>query len=157
MNEGLEERLAALGTMSPAQLREEWRRVYREPSPPFAPDLLARGIAYRLQERAYGKLLPATRREIERLQRQFEKTGEVLTEACATTKPGTFLVREWQQEQHHVLILDDGYLYRDRRYASLSQVANEITGTRWSGPRFFGLRRGQDAARKATEAADAEG
>jgi Protein of unknown function (DUF2924) len=149
----LEEELAALATMSPAQLRDKWQRVYREPPPPFAPDLLARGIAYRMQERAYGKLPTATRREIERLQRQFEKTGEVSMEACATTKPGTLLVREWQQVQHHVLILEDGYLYRDRRYSSLTQIANEITGAHWSGPRFFGLRRGQ-AARKEPETVD---
>jgi hypothetical protein len=145
MDARLEEELAALATMSPAQLRDKWQRVYREPPPPFAPDLLARGIAYRIQEKAYGKLPAATRREIERLQRQYEKTGEVLTEACATTKPGTVLIREWKQERHHVLILEDGYLYRDRRYSSLSQIANEITGVRWSGPRFFGLRRGGGA------------
>ena len=155
MTTTLEEELAALATMSPAQLRDKWQRVYREAPPPFAPDLLARGIAYRLQERMYGKLPTATRREIERLQRQFEKTGEVLTEACATTKPGTVLVREWKQVQHHVLILDDGYRYRDRRYGSLSQIANEITGARWSGPRFFGLRRGHAGARKASEPANA--
>jgi hypothetical protein len=145
MDPRLEEELAALATMSPAQLRDKWQRVYREPPPPFAPDLLARGIAYRLQEKVYGKLPTATRREIERLQRQYERTGEVLTETCATTKPGTVLIREWKQERHHVLILEDGYLYRDRRYSSLSQIANEITGVRWSGPRFFGLRRGGGA------------
>ncbi len=145
MSDQLEQELAALATMSPAQLRDKWQRVYREPPPPFAPDLLARGIAYRLQEKVYGKLSAATRREIERLQRRYEKTGEVLTEVCATTKPGTVLIREWKQERHHVLILEDGYLYRERRYNSLSQIANEITGVRWSGPRFFGLRRGGGA------------
>ena len=150
----LKEEVAALATMSPAQLRNKWQQVYREVPPPFAPDLLARGIAYRLQERVYGKLTTATRREIERLQKQFEKTGEVLTEACATTKPGTLLVRMWKREQHHVLILDHGYMYRDRRYGSLSEIANEITGARWSGPRFFGLRRGRGAAERATELAD---
>ena len=150
----LEEELAALGEMSPAQLRAKWQQVYREAPPPFAPDLLARGIAYRLQERVYGKLPTATRREIERLQRQFERTGEVLTEPGATTKPGTVLVREWKQEQHHVLILEDGYLYRDRRYGSLTQIAKEITGAHWSGPRFFGLRRGGQAGHKAPEMAD---
>jgi hypothetical protein len=136
-------------------LRIKWQRVYREPPPPFAPDLLARGIAYRLQEKVYGKLLATTRREIGRLQRQYEKNGEVVTEACATAKPGTVLIREWKQEQHHVLILDEGYLYRDRRYTSLSQIATEITGVRWSGPRFFGLRQGEGTGRKAAEADDA--
>jgi hypothetical protein len=154
MNADLEQELAALARMSPAQLRNRWQQLCREAAPPFAPDLLARGIAYRLQERVHGKLANATRREIERLQRQFERTGEVLTEACATTKPGTVLVRVWRQEQHHVLILDDGYVYRERRYGSLSEIANEITGARWSGPRFFGLRRGRGAADKVPELTD---
>jgi hypothetical protein len=151
----LEEELAVLATMSPAQLRDKWQRVYREPPPPFTPDLLARGVAYRLQERVYGKLLASTRRELERLQRQYERDGEVLTEACATTKPGTMLVREWKREQHHVLILEDGYLYRNRRHASLTQIAVEITGVRWSGPRFFGLRRGGSAKSRKSEALNA--
>lgn len=155
MDAELEQELATLATMSPAQLRYKWQRVYREPPPPFAPDLLARGIAYRLQEKLYGKLPATTRREIERLQRQYEKTGEVLTDACATTKPGTVLIREWKQERHHVLILEDAYLYRDRRYSSLSQIANEITGVRWSGPRFFGLRRG--GGTKPAETANGQG
>lgn len=150
MDDKLDQELAALATMSLAQLRDKWQRVYRESPPPFTPDLLARGIAYRLQERAYGKLPASCRREIERLQRQFEKTGEVATEACATTKVGTVLVREWKQKQHHVLILDDGYFYQERRYGSLSQIACEITGAHWSGPRFFGLRRGT-ARRAASE------
>jgi hypothetical protein len=157
MGINLEDELAALPSMSAAQLRDKWQRVYREPPPPFAPDLLARGIAYRLQERVHGKLSSVTRREIARLQRQYEKTGEVLTEACVTTKVGTVLVREWQREQHHVLILDNGYLYRERRYSSLSQIANEITGSRWSGPRFFGLRRGEGSAEKSKVITDGQG
>ena len=151
MNMTLEKELAALATMSPAQLRIKWQRVYREPPPPFAPDLLARGIAYRLQEKVFGKLPATIRREIDRLQRQYEKNGEVITEICATTKTGTVLIREWKQEQHRVLIQDDGYHYRDRRYGSLSQIATEITGVRWSGPRFFGLRRANGKAAEATE------
>jgi hypothetical protein len=148
----LEEELAALATMSPAQLREKWRQVFREPSPSFTPDLLARGIAYRLQEKVHGGLPAGTRREIERLEKQYVRTGEVVTEACGTTKPGTRLVREWNQIQHQVLIVEDGYLYRDRRYGSLTQIANEITGAHWSGPRFFGLRSGK--GRGASKAAE---
>jgi hypothetical protein len=90
----------------------------------------------------YGGLPKSALREIQRLQRQYERTGEVVMEPCATTKVGTRLVREWGQKQHHVIILENGYLYQDRRYTSLSQIAQEITGTKWSGPRFFGLRRG---------------
>lgn len=154
MSRELKEELAALSTMSAAQLREKWRRVFREPSPPFTPDLLARGIAYRLQEKVHGGLSKTAQREIQRLQRQYERTGEVVTEPCATIKPGTRLVREWRHKQHHVLILDDGYLYQDRRYTSLTQIAQEITGVKWSGPRFFGLRRG--SKRKGAETGEAD-
>ena len=61
------------------------------------------------------------------------------------------MFREWKQERHRVLIQDDGYHYRDRRYGSLSQIATKITGVRWSGPRFFGLRRPYGKAAEATE------
>jgi hypothetical protein len=149
MAQSLSDELAALATMSPAQLREKWQRVFREPSPPFTPDLLARGIAYRLQEKVHGGLPSATRREIERLEKQYARTGEIITEACATTKVGTRLVRQWGGRQHHVLILEDGYSYQERRYSSLSEIARDITGARWSGPRFFGLRRGSQAAQNA--------
>jgi hypothetical protein len=149
MSESLQEELAALATMSPAQLRDKWRRVFREPPPRFTPDLLARGIAYRLQEKVHGGLSSAARRELERLERQYVRTGEVVTEARATTKVGTRLVREWRGEQHHVLILDDCYLYRDRRFGSLSEIAREITGAHWSGPRFFGLKRGSGGRQPA--------
>jgi hypothetical protein len=154
MSATLKEELAALPKMSAAQLREKWQRIFREPAPPYTPDLLARGIAYRLQEKVHGGLSKATKREIERLQRQYEKTGEVVTEPCATMKVGTRLVREWGQKQHHVLILEDGYIYQDRRYSSLSHIARDITGVQWSGPRFFGLRRGRKKGSGAGEGAD---
>jgi hypothetical protein len=155
MSRDLKEELAALSTMSAAQLQEQWSRIFREPSPPLTPDLLARGIAYRLQEKVHGGLSKSALREIERLQKQYERTGEVVSEPCATMKPGTRLVREWGAKQHQVLILDDGYVYQDRRYNSLSQIAQEITGAKWSGPRFFGLRRGtQGKSKSAGEGAN---
>jgi hypothetical protein len=122
----LDEKLAGLIAMSSAQLRDEWQRVWREPAPPaLSPDLLARGLAYRLQERAHGGLASGVRRDIARLVRQLERTGEVSTEREVVLK----------------LVLDNGFLFEDRRYGSLSRVANEITGANWSGPRFFGLKR----------------
>ena len=96
MSTDLQAELAALPKMSAAQLRDKWQRVFREPPPPYTPDLLARGIAYRLQEKVHGGLSKAAKREIERLQRRYEKTGEVVTEPCATMKVGTRLVREWR-------------------------------------------------------------
>lgn len=134
----LKAQLAALATMSPPQLRSEWLALYKAPAPPLTADLLARGVAWRLQEGVHGGLSKSTLREIEQLRRQFKRSGSARVND-GRIKPGTRLVRDWGGASHHVLILESGYLYHDRRYASLSQVARDITGARWSGPRFFGL------------------
>ena len=134
--------LTRLTTMSSAELRSEWLKLYKRPAPDMTIDLLRRGLAYRLQERASGGLSPATLREIERLSRQRERTGEAIVLPATRIKPGTRLVRDWGGSSHHVVVLDQDYLYRDRRYPSLSMIACEITGAKWSGPRFFGLKTG---------------
>ena len=140
MGASLDEQLHALTAIGPVKLRAEWMRVYRKPAPAMTADLLRRGIADRLQQRAFGGLPPAIMREIERMVRQLERTGSVVSTTGPTIKPGTRLVRDWGGKSHHVLVLDDGFLYRDQRYRSLSQIACHITGARWSGPRFFGLK-----------------
>jgi hypothetical protein len=137
----LGERLARLDTLSPADLRTEWLQVLREPAPPLPADLLRRGLAHHHQERAHGRLPTATRRRIERLVQQLAASGEIATERDVVVKVGTRLARDWHGRTHHVLVLDDGYLYENRRYTSLSRIAAEITGATWSGPRFFGLKR----------------
>jgi hypothetical protein len=106
--------------------------------PDIGPDLLRRGIAYRLQERGQGSLTSSTRRDIER---QIKRLGKDDVEAviAPSLKPGTRLVRSWHGKMHQVLVLDDGFEFDGRRYASLTQIAGDITGTHWSGPRFFGL------------------
>jgi hypothetical protein len=134
--------LARLTTMSSAELRSEWLKLYKRPAPDMTIDLMRRGLAYRLQERASGGLSPATLREIERLSRQRERTGEAVVLPATRIKLGTRLVRDWGGSSHHVVVLDQDYLYRDRRYPSLSMIACEITGAKWSGPRFFGLKTG---------------
>jgi hypothetical protein len=134
--------LARLTTMSSAELRSEWLKLYKRPAPDMTIDPLRRGVAYRLQERASGGLSPTTLREIERLSRQRERTGEAVVLPATRIKPGTRLVRDWGGSSHHVVVLDQDYLYRDRHYPSLSMIACEITGARWSGPRFFGLKTG---------------
>lgn len=133
----LEEKLTALTTMSTAQLRQEWERVHRAPAPTnFVADLLARGIAYTLQKRAFGGLSAATRRELTgRRNAQAEKSQA----AAPKLRPGTRLAREWGGRTHHVIVTDQGFAYQEQSYRSLSQVAQLITGAKWSGPRFFGL------------------
>lgn len=134
----LQDKLAALATMSPAQLRGEWLQLFRVPAPPVGHKLLALRIAYRLQEKVMGGLPASSAREIENMVRQFGRTGGLKVKAAAL-KPGTRLVREWGGATHQVLLLDKGYLYQDQHYRSLSMIARRITGTNWSGPRFFGL------------------
>ena len=136
----LNEELAALGTMSPAQLRSEWRRVFRAPPPDLTPDLLRRGIAYRQQERRHGGLSTALVRDLDRLAAKLAR-GEALPSASERQlKAGTRLVRQWNHATYVVLVTDDGYIMADRRFTSLTQIARAITGANWSGPRFFGLR-----------------
>ena len=134
----LEHRLTALATMSPAQLAAEWQRVLKSQAPVMTPDLLRRGIAYRLQEQVHGGLKPSVVRELERIGGQFDRTEPVVV-AAMHIKPGTRLVRDWGGATHHILVDEQGFSYRDQRYSSLSEIASIITGTKWSGPRFFGL------------------
>jgi hypothetical protein len=145
----LADQLAALATMSAAQLRQEWEWVHGEPAPPaFSRDLLARGIAWTLQEQVDGGLSAAAARKLANAARQIERWGRV-SAAAITLKPGSRLARDWHGRTHHVLVLDDGYSYRERHYRSLTAIAREITGVAWSGPRFFGLtgrRESADAA-----------
>jgi hypothetical protein len=134
-----DDKLAALATMSPAQLRGEWLQLFGSAAPPVGHKLLALAIAHRVQEKAMGGLPTKLTREIETMVRQLGKGEEIKASVSATLRPGTQLVREWRGTTHRVMILDDAYLYRDERYGSLSEIARKITGAHWSGPRFFGL------------------
>ena len=134
----LDKDFAALVTLSPAQLRERWAEVC-DGTPPAVPDsLLRRGIAHALQERAFGGLPAVTRRTLEAVARNGAVTAEDLP---IRLKPGTRLMRQWNGRMHSVLVTDEGYQFDGRTWASLSAIAERITGAHWSGPRFFGLRR----------------
>jgi Protein of unknown function (DUF2924) len=139
--ETLAAKVAGLSKLEIDELRERWKAMYgKAPSREIGRSFLIRAIAYRLQERAYGGLKPSTRRLLVRF-------GEETASGRSPKKPhyrkaqsGTILVREWQGNAHRVTMLDDGVSFNGKRYGSLSEVAREITGSRWSGPRFFGLR-----------------
>lgn len=136
----LNETLTALATMSPAQLRSEWRRVYRTSPPQLTPDLLMRGIAYRLQERAFGSLAAPAVRQLEREAKRLERGDAPAGKSELRLKPGTRLVRSWNGATYSVLVTDDAYVMGDRSFTSLTHIAEAITGAHWSGPRFFGLK-----------------
>lgn len=135
----LDEDLAALATMSPAQLRDEWERRHHIPPPVgFGPDLLARSMAYTQQEKSRGGLPSGTAREIRRGVIEIAASA-ISPDRAPALRTGTRLTREWHGRTHHVHVVDGGFRYGDQHYRSLTAIAREITGTGWSGPRFFGL------------------
>ena len=147
----LTDTLNGLAALPPAALRAEWRRLYREPAPDLSPDLLTRGIAWRLQEKQHGGLAPAVERELTRLAGQRAAPSQPRGPASISLRSGTRLVRSWNGETYSVLVAEDGYRMADQTYASLSSIAQAITGTKWSGPRFFGLK-GAASARGGPDA-----
>ena len=151
--------LTRLSELTIFELRGEWRRLHRMPPPMrLSRDLLVRGITYKLQERAYGGLSTATARKLEQAGADSSLSrGSVTPAPPISLRPGTRLVREWRGVTHTVLIHADGIEWRGQRYRSLSVVAREITGARWSGPRFFGLRRRQLDSTSSARAGDGEG
>jgi len=132
--------LGALPDMTRAQLFDTWARVVGKPIVRRASrELLVSAIAWHLQARQHGGLTPAVQRKLERLAAAIDRGEPVLT-AIARLRPNMSLERGWRGETHSVTVLADGFAYRGQRYRSLSQIARLITGTRWNGPAFFGLR-----------------
>jgi len=133
--------IAALASLDLKDLKLRWRELYdTEPPHRISRELLTRAIAYRLQEREFGDLAPATRRLLERVADDLSSHRARLGHARKAA-PGTLLIREWRGKAHQVTVHDHGVVYRREHYGSLSEVARLITGTRWSGPLFFGLRK----------------
>ncbi len=132
--------LANLGSLDRNALRERWKACFAsEPPPRTGRWLMIAAAAYTLQERTSGRLRASTRRLLTRIA-EDASAHQPLTTPRRKTTPGTVLLREWHGVTHRVTVLDDGVLFRGKRYRSLSRVAREITGIGWSGPLFFGLR-----------------
>ncbi|MEJ7776908.1 MAG: DUF2924 domain-containing protein [Sphingomicrobium sp.] len=142
----LDRKLAELPSMSPAQLRALWRESWRGLAPDVGPDLLRRGIAWKLQSRVHGDLPTSIRRSIELTAERLRK-GEEVMHRVQSLRPGSRLVREWRGKTYHVIVLDEGFEHDGRRYTSLTQIASAITGTHWSGPVFFGVNKRPAAKR----------
>ena len=140
----LEPEIARLRALDLDGLRARWRALTGRKAPPHLPKpLLLRLLAYRVQAEALGDLDPATIRFLERLAAGGRKaSAPVPIPHTRSLKPGTLLRREWNGTLHAVTVTPDGFEWGGATFGSLSQVARAITGTRWSGPRFFGLREG---------------
>ena len=137
----VEAELDRLPTAPIAQLRKRYRELFRtEPPKAFGPDLLRRSVAHRIQETAYGGLSASTRRLLDQLVKAAKAKPNGRLELPRRIKPGSELVRTWKGKSYRVMVMADGFAHDGKTFASLSEIASEITGTRWNGPRFFGLR-----------------
>ena len=140
-------RLAALQTATAAELKDQWRALFGKEPPPFNRPYLVSRLSYRVQELAYGGIKPETRARLEALGEQLDGGNVVLRRVRADSRPlpGTRLIREWQGVQHVITVRADDFEFEGRPYQSLSAIARHITGTRWNGWTFFGLRARGDA------------
>jgi hypothetical protein len=142
----LEGEIAQLRDLDLRGLRARWNSVFRRHPPLHLPrHLLFAVLAYRLQADLLGDITPDTARllkqigtsrttlEVVHLASEFDRRRTEL-------KPGTVLVREWNSQPHRVMVMDEGFVWNGKTYDSLSNIASAITGTKWNGPRFFGLR-----------------
>ena len=147
MTIALEDEIASLPALSKAELLTRWRERLKQPPPSHLnKPILVPLLAYKLQEQAYGGLKPTYKRRLRELAESFERNPNRGTKTVSSSpriKPGTRLIRRWDGQTHQVTVADDGFEYKGERYKSLSVIARLITGTRWSGPLFFGLKQSQ--------------
>jgi hypothetical protein len=136
-------RLVALKTATTPELKTQWRDLFDSEPPPFNRRYLESRLAYRIQELSLGGLKPETIRRLERLGEELDGGDRKKSRVRADTMPiaGTRLIREWQGMEHVVTVTGDGFEWQGRPYKSLSAIARAITGTRWNGLIFFGLKR----------------
>lgn len=150
----VEKDLAELSKAPIQHLRLRWKAAFRsEPPAAFGPDLLRRSVAQRMQEQHYGGLSAAVQRRLNQIVKTTASKPNGRIELPKRIKPGSVLVRTWKGKSHRVVVLDDGFAFGGSTYASLSEIAREITGTRWNGPKFFGLRASKPAGKGIVEEA----
>ena len=135
-------RLAALKTTPTPELKVQWRELFASEPPPFNRQYLVTRLAYRIQELAYGGLKTETIRRLEKLGEDLDGGNPIKRRIRTDIKPitGTRLLREWQGVEHVVTVTADGFDWQGRPYQSLSSIARAITGSRWNGWVFFGLK-----------------
>jgi hypothetical protein len=148
MTDPIPARLAELKTMALPDLKAEWRALFGTEPPGYNRRFLESRLAYRIQELAYGGLKPETIRRLQALGEQFADRNVTSRRIRTDAMPiaGTRLLREWQGVEHTVTVLTEGYEWQGRPYRSLSAIARAITGTRWNGLVFFGIRNHRSAA-----------
>jgi len=137
------QRLAALPQLDKAALHDLWKQLFSASPPKLRRDLMISILAFRLQEQAFGSLSPRIRDRLRQLSVAFEKDSDSPVPSAPQIRPGTRLVRQWRDQVHLVNVGANFYEYQGARYQNLSEIARLITGTRWSGPLFFGIKNEQ--------------
>ena len=147
MTQSLLVRIAGLKTAPTADLKSQWRELFGKEPPPYSRSYLQSRLAYRIQELSLGGLRPQTIARLEALGEALDggKGDRRKVPAANRLITGTQLIREYQGVPHTVIVRDTDFVYEGRPYKSLSAIARAITGTRWNGLMFFGLKRKGDA------------
>jgi DUF2924 family protein len=136
----IDNELEALSIATLAEVKEQWRNVFGTDAPTnMSRKLLIRALAHEVQARTYGRLKPKIRKQLRRVMEPCAPS--VHKPGVPSLQPGTRLLREWRGICHCVDVTDDGFRWNNQTWCSLSAIARTITGTRWNGPAFFGLRK----------------
>jgi len=148
MTDSVLAQVAALKTMPTPELKKRWQALFETPPPPYNRRFLESRLAYRIQELHYGGLKPETVRRLEALGEQLDGGKIAVRKIRGDDRPitGTRLIREYQGVEHCVTVTADGYEWQGRPYKSLSAIAHAITGTKWNGWTFFGMKNRRGAA-----------
>jgi hypothetical protein len=135
-------RVAALKTLPIPQLKQQWRDLFETEPPPYNRRFLEHRLAYRIQELAYGGLKPETIKRLKAIAQDLDSGDPARRRRPAKDRPiaGTRLIREYQGVEHSVTVRNEDFEYQGRPYKSLSAIARTVTGTRWNGLVFFGLK-----------------
>jgi hypothetical protein len=149
MHDCLEKQLQQLPIVDRKALQALWLELFgNSPHHKLRRELLVPILAYRLQEKAFGGLKPSTCKRLRHLAEEFAEGRKPSENGPRTLKAGSRIIREWQGQLHEVSVLDTGFEYRGQHYHSLSEIARQITGTHWSGPLFFGLKKRSETVQK---------
>jgi hypothetical protein len=132
--------LEKVSTATPSELAELWQ-VHLGGICPEHPLIRRHLSAWRLQAQAHGGLSSRTRRRLRELDTEFRRDPNFRPQGVAPLKPGTEFIRIWKDQTHRVRVTQEGFVYQSHAYKSLSEIARQITGTRWSGPKFFAVKR----------------
>lgn len=145
----IEKIIKELKSLSRNQLIQKWQELFKlTPSPTLRREFLIKHLSWEIQAQKQGGYSPQAKKKLEALAKDLEQNQDIkfenmkLKSNILTIKAGTKLIREYQGQNHEVVVLDKGFKYNQKTYKSLSAIANEITNTRWNGKVFFGLKKG---------------